>query len=191
VSKLTSGATRDRATVRVCFDRALVSELERVEDALRDAEKERNGMLGDDKLVRLKERANDLRKQVNKKSTTLVFESMGRTKWESFMADHPPTDEQIKEAEASKQTRPRFNPETFPAAAMLRTCVEPEGFDAEDARFIAEELPVWKYVRVFDTVLNANEYGAADPFDIESATRNGSGGKSRLRSVSESRTASS
>jgi len=190
MSDLTSKATRDRASVRVCFDRALVSELERVEDALRDADKERQGLLGAEDLLALKKRSENLRNDINEKSTTIVFESIGRTRWESFMSEHPPTDEQVKESDETKQTRPRFNPETFPVAAMVKSCVEPEGFDEDDARYICTELPVWKFVKVFDAVLNANEYGAADPFDPESATRNGSGGKSKLRSVSESRTAS-
>lgn len=190
MSKLTSGFTRDRAATRVCFDRKLVSQLEQVEDALNEAEKLRGPMLGDDKVPALRKQAEKLRKQVSEKSDSLVFESIGRRAWDSFKAEYPPTDEQIKDAR-EKGGMVTFNPETFPPAAMVRTCVEPEWFDEDDARVICEELPFGRFLRVWDAVLTANESGAADPFDPESATRNGSAKKSKPRSASVSPSASS
>jgi hypothetical protein len=72
---------------------------------------------------------------------------------------HPPTAEQREQFGAILD----HNPETFPAAALAASCVEP-GLSPEQAKWIVDELPVGVVDRIWATCLSANVTGSTDPF---------------------------
>jgi hypothetical protein len=186
--KLWAKRTKDRGDVRVCFDRALLYELEELEGRLADAKRDADGMLGS-QVPELTTQRDELRRKAKDSSTRFVFESIGRRRWRDLMAEHPPTDEQIQEAKKYDQDLD-FNPETFPAAAMAAACVEP-GISVEQAQEMMDELPEGVGNRIWVACLRANVTGGRDPFDLGSETQTPIADKSPPPSSSESPSPSS
>ena len=165
-----SKRTKDRVPVSVCFDRALLGEFEIAEQNLKEAKASSNGNLGSG-IGELQAEVAELRGLIKKATVRLVFENIGMRRWRSIMAAHPPTNEQ--KAEAAKQEVPvQFNIETFPAAAMAASCVEP-GLSIEQAQEMMDELPETVFTRLWVACLNASVLGARDPLgpDFETPTR--------------------
>lgn len=156
-----SEATRDRAQVSVCFDRALLSELEAAEAEL--VQVPVTGTLGDERTA-LTAHVDQLKETIREKSRVLVFEGIGRKAWRDIQAEHPPTEAQRKEYGAFLD----HDPESFPAAAMAASCLEP-GLSVEEAQWLCDEMPVSVVDRVWSTCLRANVTGSRDPFEDASA----------------------
>lgn len=138
-------ASRLRTFEDVCFDRALLFELEQAEA---DAKKE-PGMLDSGGPP-----VQELRDEIKAKTRRFVFESIGKRAWRDLLAEHPPT----KEQRASLGMALDHNPDTFPPAAMAATCVEP-GMTAEQAQWFYDEFPIGVVERVWNAVLLANVIG--------------------------------
>ena len=137
------------AAVDICADGALVAELEAAERRLE--EERQNGMLEVPK--ELEAHVQKLAKKVAAETRTFTFQSIGRRAWRALMSDHPPTDQQ-REQEPDLD----HNPETFPVAAILASCVEPR-LSQEDAEWLADELPEGEFLRVWGALLRANVVG--------------------------------
>lgn len=162
--------TRDRVEARVCFNRALLAELDQAEKALAAIPDSDSKMLeGNPDRAKAEKRVQTLRQQIGKSRKTLWFESIGTREWRKLLGEHPPTDEQ-KEATPTLD----HNPETFPVAALVRSCVDP-GLSLEQAKWLMEELSVAETDKVWTACLAANITGARDPFDdaIASLRRGG------------------
>ncbi len=157
-------ATRPRKTVPVCFDRALLSELEEAEGRLRELKEP--GMLGQaEEVSALQGRVDQLRAEAKEKSRSIVFEGMGRKAWSDLLAEHPP----LAEHKLRFGKLLDHNPETFPAAAMAASCVEP-GLTLEQAQWICDELPLGIVAKVWGGCLSVNVQGGRDPFENGLAT---------------------
>lgn len=154
--------TKDHASVSVCFDRALLSELEAAEAEL--AQMPPTGTLEDARTA-LTAHVDQLKETIRSKSRTLTFEAIGRKAWRDIQAEHPPTDEQKKEFGVFLD----HDPESFPAAAMAASCKAP-GMSVEQAQWLADEMPVSVVDRVWTTCLRANVTGSRDPFEDASAS---------------------
>lgn len=172
-------ASKDRTSVQVCLDRALVSELEDATAELRKAQGD--GML--DGAAELQERVDALRSEVEAKTRTLTFESIGRREWRKLLAEHPPTEQQ-------KRDGADHNPETFPQAAIAASCIEP-GLTTEQAEWLAAELPLMKFEEVWATCLAVNIKGADEKKAVASASLRLTEKRSRQPSSSKSHSASS
>lgn len=155
--------TKDRKTIRVCFDRALLSDLE---DAERELKERQTGnetaggkMLSDAETTKLKKRVETLKSKVKEKARPFIFESIGRRRWQDLVGEHPPTDANKEEFGESID----FNPDTFPAAAISRSCIDP-GMTVEEAQWFLDEFPLNVGQRVFEAALRVNREGSRDPF---------------------------
>lgn len=180
--------TPSRQSVAVCFDGALQAEFEQAEDSLRDLERGKSGMLDNGK-AEMEARIEALRKKIKAKTRVLTFESIGKRAWDSLTHECPPTEEQQAAAEKAGG-RMEFDPETFPVVAMARCARSPE-MTEQDAQWLFDTLNEGDFLKVWDACLRANMAAGRNPFDPNSATRNGSRARSKPRSDSASRTASS
>lgn len=163
VAEWQKDATPSNETVRVCFDRSLISELEEAQAALKAAKK---GML--EAPAELENHVQELAKKVEGKTREFVFSSIGRRAWRKLLSEHPPTDEQkdtIKDAFGNSIDN---NPETFPVAAMVATCSSP-GLTQDEAQWIADELPEAVYLRFWSAVLAANVHGGDEKKAVATA----------------------
>lgn len=158
-AQLQSKATKDRAAVTVCMDRALLHDLERAEDALEEAREEK--MLASPRVAELQATVDSLREQLKASSLELVFESIGRGRWSDLRGEHPPTDEQKDELGTDLD----HNPKTFPPAALAASCVEP-GLSLDQAKWIVDELPDGPYMEIWGACLRANVTGSNTPKDL-------------------------
>lgn len=80
--------------------------------------------------------------EVRSKGLSFVLEGVGRERWDQLIVDNPPTEEQIKQAEADKLDPPTMNPETF-WPALLAECVRDSDLTAEDWRAQVFESKEW------------------------------------------------
>lgn len=136
------------ASVDVCADGALVAELE---EARAELEAQHQGMLQAPK--ELEARVEKLAKEVDKKTRTFVFQSIGRRAWRKMLSEHPPTKEHL-----AMEPELDFNPDTFPAVAFRRSCISPE-LTQDDAEWLAGDLPEGEFTRVWGALLRANVVG--------------------------------
>lgn len=75
------------------------------------------------------------RTAVEESSVVMLFRCIGRKAYDDLLEAHPPTDDQVKEFQddnpnrdgtPNTRGRPPYNIETFPAALVAASCVEPE-----------------------------------------------------------------
>lgn len=136
-------------TEYVCFDRALVGELEESQDQLT---RQSRGML--EPPAELVQQVEDLKKRVAEKTRKFVFVSIGRTAWRNLLSENPPTQAQVDELGRGLD----HNPEEFPFEALAATCKEPK-LTAEDAKKLSDVLPVGVFDRLWAACLAANVKG--------------------------------
>lgn len=95
-----------------------------------------------------------------KESTvTMVFRSIGRKAYEKLVSEHPPTDEQIAEAEKDNEPKPAYNIDTFAPALVLKSCVEPKMTEDEVLVIFEgdDETPAWNTTEILEIWLAALE----------------------------------
>lgn len=149
VAKWQEEATPHSVPVEVCFDRGLVAELEEV---LRLHKQAAAGMM--EAPPDLDGKVEELQRLVAEKTHTFRFSAIGRGPWRDLEAEHPPTDEQ--RAEFGDDLK--WNPETFPEAALVATCTDP-GLSPEEAHWLATKLPEFVWDRVWAACLATNIHG--------------------------------
>lgn len=138
--------TPHEETVRICFDRNLVSQWEDAVAAHREAKK---GML--EAPEDIEARIAELAEKVRDATKIMVFRSIGHRPWRRLLAEHPPSKQQRAEGLD-------HDPETFVPAAMAATCVVP-GMTVEQANRILETQPDLVVDRIWAAVLSANLIG--------------------------------
>lgn len=151
-------ATPHTVSEEVCFDRALVGELERAEAELA----RHRGML--EPPPELAARVEELAAAVTEKTRTLVFTSIGRTAWRELLSGHPPTDEQREQLGRGLD----HNPESFPFAAIAAACSEP-GLTPEQAKWLSDNLPISVFERIWGACLTANVGGGDEKKALSTA----------------------
>lgn len=77
-------------------------------------------------VLELTAKVAELKAQLRETSIKFTFQSLGRKRYEKILADHPPTDEQVKAHKDSGEAGAiEFNPDTFPYALISHSCIEP------------------------------------------------------------------
>jgi hypothetical protein len=142
-------ASSHTVTERICFDRALVGELEDLQRQLADESK---GLL--QSPPELAERVEALKASVAEKTREFIFGSIGRTAWRELLSENPPTEEQLESIGRGLD----HNPEEFPYAAMAASCQEP-GLTVAQAKKLSDVLPTGVFDRVWAACLAANIVG--------------------------------
>lgn len=145
---------RRRAEARILLDQTLGAEHERLDAELQAAVKT-SGSITDSPLAAA-EALQAFEADVADQEMVLVFESIGHGAWTDLIATHPPTREQLK---ANKGLD--HNPETFPIAAVVASCVETRnpdgtGLDVETATFLFVDLEEAEWLKVWTACLDAN-----------------------------------
>lgn len=130
--------------VSICDDGDARSALLEARNALYDAEHPRDG---DPDLEVVEGARQDLEAAeaaAREVSVLYVFRSIGRKAWRALIDEHPPTEDEIADADAEYQrrkaagedieasaVRPDWNGDTFPQAALSACCIEPGLTEAE------------------------------------------------------------
>lgn len=99
---------------------------------------------GDQRLLQLaeeaEERAEKLREEVLENSAWFIVRSLGPAAYEELQNEHPPTDQQRKDArKEGVQGQLAWNPDTFPRALIPR-CVWVIATDEETGEEVEEQL---------------------------------------------------
>lgn len=101
-------------------------------------------------LLKLEEEVEGVRSQLRDTSIKFVLESIGRKRYDKMMAEHPPTKEQMDQAEKEGESI-TFNPETFPFELIDACTVEPEHEPGElQAWMQDDESEEWNNAEVVD-----------------------------------------
>lgn len=149
------GVRRPQESVTVYRGSDVTDQLRDLEDDLiaAQAEDRRNkGMLDYvPRAPKVAELIGKLEEQARSESITFTFEELGRKRWRDLMEDHPPTDEQnaeLSESTGKDDAKYRWNPETFPKAALAESCVKvvglPDGpHDGADEDLFQEVFDSW------------------------------------------------
>ena len=147
-------------TVPIQLDGSIENDRLRLEDELtqarRDDERENRTPLAPgiaEQLVELQVRARET-------EVEFTFTSIGRKAWTDLEAAHPPTPEQVEEAEKLDQVL-KWNADTFPHAAIAASLLHPEGVDASKVAELELSLSVGQWKRLWACCVLANE-GAGD-----------------------------
>ena len=151
-------------SVRVIVDGGILAELDRLEAALESAVDTDRRLNRKAEAPAIAEQIRVLHQQGNDSAVTFTFQSVGRKLWSDLQASHPPTQDQIDESSSRDEQPPDWNPETFPAAAIAASCVDPDGMTVVKAQRIVDDWSMAQVNQVWQGCLSAN-IGAADiPF---------------------------
>lgn len=161
LASVIDGITPIEKTVRVCFDGALLAEVERVADeylAAQGAEDAAGGSLASD-LPQSQKRLVELEKQVRAAEVPFTFQSLGKTGWRLLVGQHPPTQEQLKKTGG----RADFNIETLPPAAMALCCVDPVDVDEDGFKVLSDKISQGQWDKLWAACYDANNYDGDVP----------------------------
>ncbi len=170
-------ATPERRTVKVCFDRGLLSRYAEAQEELDGLPEEGDPIestLGEGSFERRRELdavVKHLGEEVKSKTRELVFEGVGWGKWRELISDNPPAEDQDGVFKRAVQLgfmphaiiNVGFNAETFIPAAIVASCVEP-GLSSDEARQLLDKSPPGVLERIWTAVLEVNTGGGKDPF---------------------------
>lgn len=163
-------ATPDEREVVVCFDRALLSRLDKARRELEELKAEGQGALGNahpDKQAEV----DQIEAAVAAKQRPLVFTGLGWGAWRDLLAKHPPKAEQGEVfAQAVKLlfmphsiVNLGYHAETFVPAAISASCSSP-GITVPQAQTMLRKAPPGVLDRIWNAVLEVNLGGNDDPF---------------------------
>src|SRR5690606_6144443 len=94
----------------------------------------------------------------------LVFRCIPWRQWRELVDQHPPSEQDTKEA---PHLRPEFNADTFWPAAMAASCVSP-GMTVAEAEQLREVLPRDKWWEIVGVVSKVNVGGTDVPKSVSS-----------------------
>ncbi len=161
LADISKAATPAESVVSICVAGALVAEHQRLEaelEAAQDAEITTGTKLSSRSPVKkLAQRIRDLEAQMREQTFEFVFRALPRRGWSELRDAHPPRE--------GKERVERWNPDTFPAAAVSACCVDPTGMDD-----VAQFDPFWETLNdgqrdgLFRGAYDVNEAGVSVPF---------------------------
>ncbi|HET7407965.1 MAG TPA: hypothetical protein VFJ21_12635 [Mycobacteriales bacterium] len=159
LATISEKVTPVETTVSLCVDGALFAEHERLEaelDALMSGPNSAT-LGGGDPVSEAAKKVQAVEKKMRGRTYDFAFRHVPT--WQALLDEHGPRE--------GKERIERFNPETFPAAAVSASCVSPEGMgDAETFAAFWDKLNRGQRARLFDGAYRANEDGASVPFSV-------------------------
>lgn len=153
-------ATKPReATARILLDQGLLAEQESLNEQLA-AITTADSLERPAEAIELARRLDDLERRIDGEKVPFTFRAIGHRRWMDLLRDHPPTKEQ-------KATNPYLDhdPETFPAAAVAASCVEP-AMTAEQAGMLEDRLSLAQWSELWAACLTANVGGDQSPKSV-------------------------
>ncbi len=118
-------------------------------------DREANAHPGPDRQAELAEALDALEREADEAATVFTFRALSALGWADLIAKHPPTADQVKEGYD-------FHPETFPAAAVAASSLEPR-LTAEQVERIRGTVQFSEWQKLWGATLEAN-LGTIDAF---------------------------
>jgi hypothetical protein len=108
----------------------------------------------------------DLERQMDEAKVAFTFRAMGRRDWVELVAAHPPTKAQLTAVAAMsldplKRPGLDFNPDTFPVAAVAKSCINP-AMSLDDAKKLERAITDSQWAQLWDAAIRVN-VGSTDP----------------------------
>lgn len=146
------------ARTRICMRGDLTDEINRLTIALAAAKEHDEQTNEPAQAPAIAAQIVDLTEQARAAEVEFVFSSIGRKPWRALVAEHPPTDELRKNGAD-------FDPETFPAVAMAKSCISPTGATLADFEQLRDGdlLGDTQWTELWLTCRRANTGGAEIP----------------------------
>jgi hypothetical protein len=171
LAQITAETKPKRELVAVCVAGDLVTEHAHLNRELEEHEAKAVGRskklaetADDSKGDALAERIRKLEAKIEERTYDFEFEKIEDPGWFDLMDEHPPR--------KGKERQERWNPKTFPQAAVRASCVSPEGMD-DDETF----QTFWKRLNdgqrddLFRGARAANEVALSIPFSVSASAR--------------------
>jgi hypothetical protein len=100
-------------------------------------------------------------------SVEVVFRSVGRPRFEALKRQHPPTEQQKAEFKAEYGVDAEYNTDTFPAALIAASCIQPE-MTSEQVESLVEEhgWNAGEFQHLFTLALQVNTQRRAVDWDF-------------------------
>jgi hypothetical protein len=152
VDDILAAATRRSQVVPLCMRGDLA---QRHEQLVEDLDRALSTGADDDELERLAGDIQQAEDDLRAATVDWTFAGVGRKAWSDLVASHPPTREQVE----MFGIRLRWNPDTFPAAAIAASCVAPEGVTVEHVQALEEATTEAEWTDVWNAVLTVNLEG--------------------------------
>jgi hypothetical protein len=167
VTALKARTRRRRHEVRVLLDQTILDEHTRLRAEFDQAVRDDTQLNRNPEAPALAEAIAAVEQRLIDERALFVFEQIGRAAWLALIGEHPPRPEDTEQGLD-------HNPETFPIAALVASCVEVHNpdldrLDDESARFLAAELNIAEWRKLWNGCLIANLGTADDPKSQEAA----------------------
>lgn len=85
----------------------------------------------------------------------MVFQSIGRKRYEDLVKAHPATPEQLAEAKEEGADAPPYNVDTFPIALIAESCVQPE-MSYDEVEALVDEWNQSEVMAMFSCAISVN-----------------------------------
>jgi hypothetical protein len=144
-------ASPRREIVRLSLRGDLAALHEQLEAELQGLVGRSDSLAADPRIADVAARIEDLEAEMRASEAEFTFRGIGRKAWTDLIGQHPPTDEQRKLLGRGID----HNPETFPAAAIAASLVEPAATPEQVAR-LEEALTVGQWDRLWRAALEVN-----------------------------------
>jgi hypothetical protein len=176
LADITKQATLPEVVVPVCVAGELIAEHGRLDAELEEVE---TAEIGSRKLGGTSAEADGLRNRIRKLEADIkaqthgfVFRALKKNAWRDLMEEHGPR--------KGKERQERWNPNTFPPAAVQASCVSPAGMDDDEAfrAFWDEAINDGQRDELFRGALKANEGTLSVPFSASASVRAPNSGQS-------------
>lgn len=152
--------TRRRASARVLLDQTLVAAHAAADARLQEALALDGESLADsDEITARRAEVEAVEAAISAAEIEFTFEGIGRRAWLELVAEHPPTDEQAKDGFD-------YHPEMFPPAAVAASVVAPADVDEDTVAFLAAELDLAEWGKLWSACLEANVGVATRPKSV-------------------------
>jgi hypothetical protein len=177
LTDITKQATLPEVVVPICVAGELIAEHSRLDAKLEEAETEQiaSRKLGDaeaSEVERLRGRIRKLEADIKAQTHDFVFRALKKNAWRDLMEEHGPR--------KGKERQERWNPQTFPPAAVQASCLSPEGMDDDEAfrAFWEDAINDGQRDELFRGALKANEGTLSVPFSVSASVRAPNSGQS-------------
>lgn len=182
LADIISSATPADEVVPICVAGALIAEHQRLDRELEELQLQResgaretrklSGGGSDPAEDRLAKRILKLEAETKANTFDFVFRKLNKNAWRDLMEEYGPRQ--------GKERQERWNPDTFPAAAVRACCVSPEGMDDPEKfqAFWDDVLNDGQRDDLFRGALRVNEGSLSAPFSVSASAHQQSSGPS-------------
>jgi hypothetical protein len=149
-AEVLANAKAKTARVRLCLDGHLLDEHAVLSEQLEQAQRYDETTNDPDTAPGIAQEIVALEARIAEEEVEFVFRGLGRGRWRTLLADHPPSEEQVAQGAVD------FDPDVFPFEAMAASLVEPTMTADELSELNDEVLDEIQFNTIWGTCLRAN-----------------------------------